>query len=514
MDNPEEILHSLEEFSKMKPKDIPRELEEYLCYVARTGNPVYQWPTIKSLFREKLINVITEFYESCPSVEIPPCPNVEHFNYELMKSFILEKLETFSSAPFTVQRICELLTTPRKEYNRIDKFMRALEKNILVVSTTEPGNGRRSTENGESLLNGEAEHLPENSNSSHDINVEEMDESPNWPRVVQPTPILYETNEAEAKNEPTQVQEHVPVQTQERANGESHTEVVSSSEPPVNQQETVITCTSDDLVQSYVSIEATPVTVECSSEESEKTTTKAETEPAVTIEPISAESTVKMANGDTGGSSEDENNEAVAEQISETKKQDIPIEDQILATIPASKLVVVEPVKEPAASEKSDTEVEKLSDVAQEGVSIEKISPENSSLSPEVLQAETTAETEKKEPVEKRLEERSKETACEDGEKQQKDKNEIIMEKPEVEDEKPSSPKPEVKDAKEASDSEKQEVQKEEPGVEEKETDKELEKPGSKSPKPSEQMPMEVDANIETDNSETSSSSASSDDKL
>nr|CAH7753847.1 unnamed protein product [Callosobruchus chinensis] len=107
MDNPEEILHSLEEFSKMKPKDIPRELEEYLCYVARTGNPVYQWPTIKSLFREKLVNVITEFYESCPSVEIPPCPNVEHFNYDLMKNFILEKLETFSSAPFTVQRICD-----------------------------------------------------------------------------------------------------------------------------------------------------------------------------------------------------------------------------------------------------------------------------------------------------------------------------------------------------------------------------------------------------------------------
>ncbi|VEN62420.1 unnamed protein product [Callosobruchus maculatus] len=513
MDNPEEILHSLEEFSKMKPKDIPRELEEYLCYVARTGNPVYQWPTIKSLFREKLINVITEFYESCPSVEIPPCPNVEHFNYDLMKSFILEKLETFSSAPFTVQRICELLTTPRKEYNRIDKFMRALEKNILVVSTTEPGNGRRSTENGESLLNGEAEHLPENSNSSHDINVEEMDESPNWPRVVQPTPILYENNEAEAKNEPTQVQEQLPVPVQERANGDSHTEAVSTSEPPVNQQETVITCTSDDLVQSYVSIEATPVTVESSSEQSEKTKTKAETEPAVTIEPIPAESTVKMANGETGGSSEDESSEAVAEQTSETKKQDIPIEDQILATIPASKLAAAETTKEPEASEKSDTEAEKQSDVAQEAASTENVSPENSPSSPEVLQAETTAETEKKEPVEKRLEEPPKEPPSEDSEKQPKEKIEV-MEKPKVEDEKPLSPKPEVKDVKDVGESEKQEVQKEKPAVKDEETDKEPEKTESDSPKPSEQMPMEVDANIETDNSETSSSSASSDDKL
>lgn len=139
MENAEEILQSLEEFSKIKPKSIPRELEDYLLFVAKTGDPIYQWPVIKCLFREKLVSVITDFYEQCPSVEIPPCPNVDVFNYDAMKNFILEKLDTFAAAPFTVQRICELLTTPRKEYNRIDKYMRALEKNILVVSTREPG---------------------------------------------------------------------------------------------------------------------------------------------------------------------------------------------------------------------------------------------------------------------------------------------------------------------------------------------------------------------------------------
>lgn len=176
MENPEEVLHSLEEFSKLKPKDIPKELEDYLCFVAKTGDPVYQWSAVKSLFREKLVNVITDFYESCPSIDIPPCPNVDVFNYDMMKNFILEKLDTFAAAPFTVQRICELLTTPRKEYNRIDKYMRALEKNILVVSTTEPGN-RRTAENGESILNGiETEHSLE-INASYEINVEEIDET-------------------------------------------------------------------------------------------------------------------------------------------------------------------------------------------------------------------------------------------------------------------------------------------------------------------------------------------------
>ncbi|CAH1391439.1 unnamed protein product [Nezara viridula] len=139
MDNAEEIMHSLEEFSKLKPKDIPRELEDYLGYVAKTGDPVFKWSIIKCLFREKLLNVITDFYESTLSIELPPCPNVDPFNYERMKANLLEKLDSFNGAPFTVQRISELLTNPWKEYNRADKFMRAIEKNILVVSTREPG---------------------------------------------------------------------------------------------------------------------------------------------------------------------------------------------------------------------------------------------------------------------------------------------------------------------------------------------------------------------------------------
>ncbi|XP_053680630.1 serine/threonine-protein phosphatase 4 regulatory subunit 2 [Anopheles nili] len=77
-----------------------------------------------------------------------------------MKRALLERLDSFNSAPFTVQRICELLTEPRKQYTRIDKFMRAVEKNILVVSTQEPGRRRSDSENGDSLdsiVNGDLE---------------------------------------------------------------------------------------------------------------------------------------------------------------------------------------------------------------------------------------------------------------------------------------------------------------------------------------------------------------------
>lgn len=39
------------------------------------------------------------------------------------------------SAPFTIQRLCELIVEPEKHYKRIDKFMRALEKNLQIVTT-------------------------------------------------------------------------------------------------------------------------------------------------------------------------------------------------------------------------------------------------------------------------------------------------------------------------------------------------------------------------------------------
>lgn len=188
MENAEEIFHFLDDFSKRKPKTIPQELNEYLAYVARTGDPVYQWPLVKCLFKEKLINVITDFYETTPGIEIPPYPNVDPFNYDIMKNSLLERLDSFTSAPFTVQRLCELLTFPRKQYNRIDKFMRAIEKNILVVSTREPGIQRHSeTENGEAnepILNGS-----DNSEYHVDVEMEDMSRKENneqWASEPQP----------------------------------------------------------------------------------------------------------------------------------------------------------------------------------------------------------------------------------------------------------------------------------------------------------------------------------------
>lgn len=79
----------------------------------------------------RLCLLIFLFLSFCFFPELPPCPNVDPFKYEKLKTALLERLDQFHAAPFTVQRLCELLTNPKKHYCRLDKFMRALEKNIL-----------------------------------------------------------------------------------------------------------------------------------------------------------------------------------------------------------------------------------------------------------------------------------------------------------------------------------------------------------------------------------------------
>ncbi|KAJ2917201.1 hypothetical protein MD484_g3177, partial [Candolleomyces efflorescens] len=48
---------------------------------------------------------------------------------------IFEQLDSFDGPPFTIQRLCELLLEPQKQYKSVGKYLRAVEKSILVTST-------------------------------------------------------------------------------------------------------------------------------------------------------------------------------------------------------------------------------------------------------------------------------------------------------------------------------------------------------------------------------------------
>ncbi|KAF8959087.1 PPP4R2-domain-containing protein [Flammula alnicola] len=53
-----------------------------------------------------------------------------------MKENIFALLDQFEgSPPFTIQRLCELCIEPKKHYKSVGKYLRAVEKSILVTST-------------------------------------------------------------------------------------------------------------------------------------------------------------------------------------------------------------------------------------------------------------------------------------------------------------------------------------------------------------------------------------------
>ncbi|XP_054336864.2 LOW QUALITY PROTEIN: serine/threonine-protein phosphatase 4 regulatory subunit 2-like [Pongo pygmaeus] len=79
-----------------------------------------------------------DFRTSAPEPRGPPNPNVEYIPFDETKERILKIVTGFNGIPFTIQQLCELLTDPRRNYTGTDKFLRGVEKNVMVVSCVYP----------------------------------------------------------------------------------------------------------------------------------------------------------------------------------------------------------------------------------------------------------------------------------------------------------------------------------------------------------------------------------------
>lgn len=84
------------DFDKHKTAEIPKALEDYINHLAKTGDTVFPWQKIRGVIRHKLELVINNFKEICPTENLPPCPNVEPFNYETMRGKIFEQFDSFT----------------------------------------------------------------------------------------------------------------------------------------------------------------------------------------------------------------------------------------------------------------------------------------------------------------------------------------------------------------------------------------------------------------------------------
>ncbi|KAJ4457169.1 putative serine/threonine-protein phosphatase 4 regulatory subunit 2 [Paratrimastix pyriformis] len=128
----------LEQFVASKATEVPSGLEELLHEVSQHGVCCYPWANLKFLIRTKLTQVLDQMHRSINNDILDRPPSGPGF--EELKTTLLSQFDGFSEAPFTLQRMCELLTIGGQShfpYQSTRKFLNAFDK-LVTVTTTIP----------------------------------------------------------------------------------------------------------------------------------------------------------------------------------------------------------------------------------------------------------------------------------------------------------------------------------------------------------------------------------------
>lgn len=155
------ITDMLEAFSENEAAEISLQLEQYLKSIATTGQTLVPWLKLRPLIARKLEFVIGEFLKGSPAgTGSVAGVNSDCVSFDEMRSRLVNCVNKFNSAPFTIQRLCELLVDPNKHYKTMEKFMRAIEKNLLVISTVDQFGNKivKETVHRDSLLSSDKPH--------------------------------------------------------------------------------------------------------------------------------------------------------------------------------------------------------------------------------------------------------------------------------------------------------------------------------------------------------------------
>jgi serine/threonine-protein phosphatase 4 regulatory subunit 2 len=128
-DDDEEVLAA---FSSGDDRTITEPLQAVLRDIASSGQMRFAWPQLKVLLAAKVQQVCADYYETNKDVDASGEPYADSLKR------LLALLDEFPNAPFTSQRLCELLVDPRRVYaSSTRKMMNAVEK-LLTVSSTVP----------------------------------------------------------------------------------------------------------------------------------------------------------------------------------------------------------------------------------------------------------------------------------------------------------------------------------------------------------------------------------------
>ena len=107
-----------------------------LAAIAATGRlGGYSWPAVRELLIIRTRIVLEEYVRH---TGVPPTtPSDPSESFEPRVSHLLLLLSLFASAPFTLQRLAELLCEPRQHYNTTSHYLAALCKCVYGITADE-----------------------------------------------------------------------------------------------------------------------------------------------------------------------------------------------------------------------------------------------------------------------------------------------------------------------------------------------------------------------------------------
>lgn len=182
---PTEIEQSINDFVQLngtKAKDLGP-LMSVLKDIANAGTTKYVWPKLVALIRVQLQNVIDQYdADGCGE-----CPDLFGESFEVRYCRVQKQLEDFEEPPFTLQRMCELLTAPKRYYRNKDKFFHSFSKTVFGISY--PNERHDGEENGDIALN--------HNSRTHKIKNEEGASQPSKKRRLETTEEGQEISETD-----------------------------------------------------------------------------------------------------------------------------------------------------------------------------------------------------------------------------------------------------------------------------------------------------------------------------
>lgn len=128
--------NSNHEEAEPKLEVSPEEMRSIITVIAATGKFWHDWLFLRSILSVQMKQVLAEYPETQRS-------SLSGETYDELVHRLNEALLNFDEGPpFTLQRVCEILLSPKSTYSNVSKLALALEKNLLVTSTltrcTEP----------------------------------------------------------------------------------------------------------------------------------------------------------------------------------------------------------------------------------------------------------------------------------------------------------------------------------------------------------------------------------------